>query len=465
MSDPSPEPLSGPDNAWRRMGDRTNLMQITGIVMFEEPIDFDDLAAKFRERLLPFRRFRQRIVGRDFGRRPRWQVDSTFDIESHVHHVALPEPQDQETFQTLVGRLMSQPIDRTKPLWQAHLVEGAGEGNALVMRIHHSVGDGFALLYVLLGLADDPGQVELPVGSMPDPPDHARSADSDGPDTDGTDPPDLSDAGADGGGGPGPGRSVGDLVSRGSNLVTTAYRSLTLSAEPETSLVGELGVQKRVAWTDEVSVERLKTVGREHDATINDLLLAATSGALRRHLRAKGEPVEGVTLRAAVPVNLKPMDERDEDLGNYFGLGFLELPVGEPAVAARLEHVTEHTGELKQGTEAYLLYTLLRFFGRGPPTAQKLAMRLFRDTATAVVTNVPGPTRRFEFCGEEVSDIVFWPPQSNGIGVGISILSYDGSVRVGVAADKGLLPEPADLAGAFEAELADILGEEVAADD
>lgn len=461
MSDPSPEPLSGPDNAWRRMGDRTNLMQITGVVMFDEPIDYADLIEKFEARLLPFRRFRQRIVGRDFGRRPRWHVDPHFDIDSHVHHVALPEPQDTETFRALVGDLMSRPIDPTKPLWQAHLVDGAGEGNALVIRIHHSVGDGFALLYVLLGLADDPDQIELPIGTMPEPPDHVTEEPGGAPDTD--------DAGADGRGASpsadGGGLSLSERVSRATNLARTAYRSLTLDAEPETALVGDLGVQKRVAWTSRVSVDRLKAVGHEHDATINDLLLATTAGALRRHLRDTGEAVDGLTLRAAVPVNLRPMDERDEDLGNYFGLGFLELPVGEPDVAERLEHVKANTGELKQGTEAFLLYTLLRIFGRGPPTAQKLMMGVFRNTASAVVTNVPGPTDRFEFCGEEVSDIVFWVPQSNGVGLGISILSYDGSVRVGVAADAGLLPEPFDLAGAFEAELEDVLGEAVAADD
>jgi len=443
------EPLSGPDNAWRRMGDRTNLMEITGVLTFDDPIDYDDLVAKFEDRLLQFRRFRQRVVGMDFGRRPRWRVDEEFDIESHVHHIALPEPRDTETFRELVGDLMSQPIDRTKPLWQAYLVEGVGEGNALVIRIHHSIADGFALLYVLLGLADDPDQVNLPVGSMPSLPGE-----------------DDADAGSDvekGGAGAGErrtddGGSLADTVAKGANMAKTAYRSLTLDDDPETSLVGELGVQKRVAWTDPVSVERLKEVGREHDATINDLLLAATSGALRRYFLDRGKDIEGLTLRAAVPVNLKPLDQRTEDLGNYFGLGFLELPVGEPDVASRLDHVKANTGELKQGTEAYLMHLLLKTFGRGPPTAQKLAMRQFRSKATAVVTNVPGPTERFEFCGEEVSDIVFWVPQSNGIGLGISILSYDGGVRVGVAADKGLLPEPFDLGGAFETELEAIVG-------
>lgn len=454
----SPEPLSGPDNAWRRMGDRTNLMEITGVVLFEEPIDYDDLVAKLEDRLLPFRRFRQRIVGRDFRRRPRWQLDDEFDIESHVHHVALPEPQDTETFQRYVGKLMSAPIDKTKPLWQAHLVEGAGEGNGLVMRIHHSVGDGFALLYVLLGLADDPDAIDLPIGTMPEPPEHARDRSGGGAEpTDAT--TDRPEAAANGGA---ESKSPGGLAGRGANLVRTAYRSLTLPEEPDTSLVGDLGVQKRVAWTDEISVERLKTVGREHDATINDLLLAATAGAFRRHLQANGEPVDGVTLRSAVPVNLKPMDDRDENLGNYFGLGFLELPVGEPDIEARLEHVKQNTGALKQGTEAFLLYLLLRIFGRGPPTAQKLVMRLFRDKASAVVTNVPGPTDQFEFCGEAVEDLIFWVPQSNGIGLGISILSYDGSVRVGVASDKGLLPQPFDLASAFEAELDDILEDDPA---
>lgn len=456
MADGSSERLSGPDNAWRRMGDRTNLMVITGVVMFDDPVGYDDLVEKFEERLLPFDRFRQRVVGRDGAGQPRWELDPRFDVEAHVHHVALPEPQDTETFQSFVGDLMSRPVDDAKPLWQAYLVDGAGEGNAVVVRIHHGIADGFALLYVLLGLADDPSQIEFPVGGMPALPDHVRSAGVDADDIEGAAGPtgdgevpearhrDGRDAAE---------RSLLEAVGRTVSMAKSAYRALTLDPEPDTPLVGELGVSKRVAWTDPISVDRLKRAGRAHDATINDVLLVATAGALRRHLAERGETVEDFTVRCAIPVNLKPIDERTEGLGNHFGLGFVELPVDEPSVERRLQRITDNTGRLKQGTEAYLMYLLLRIFGRGPPSLQKLILRLFREKATAVVTNVPGPTQPFELCGQEVNDIMVWVPQSNGVGLGVSILSYDGAVRVGVASDAGLLPEPFDLAEAFETEV------------
>jgi WS/DGAT/MGAT family acyltransferase len=456
-----PEPLSGPDNAWRRMGDRTNLMEITGVLVFDDPIDYEDLRGVLEERLLPFERFRQRIVGRDFGRRPRWEVDPEFDLDSHLHHVSLPEPQGREEFQTYVGDMMSTPIDKTKPLWQFYLVEGAGDGNALVVRIHHSIADGFALLYVMLGLADHPEEIDLPIGTMPTPP-HHRTGES-APKSNGGGSPspapaepsdsaldaDAADSSADG-------RSkleaAVQAAKQGANMATTGLRAITLPKEPRTSLVGELGVRKEVAWTDRIDVAKAKAIGRAHDATINDVMLAATAGAFRRYLESNGEST-AKDLRCTMPVNLKPLDQRSESLGNYFGLGFLDLPVSIADPHERIEAIQENTGALKQGTEAFLLFTLLQVFGRGPPTLQKLALKLFHDKASAVVTNVPGPKEAFTLAGKEVSDVMFWVPQSNGIGIGVSILSYDGDVRVGVTTDRGLVPEPFDLAEAFQAEL------------
>lgn len=453
-----PEPLSGPDNAWRRMGDRTNLMEITGVLVFDDPIDYDDLREVLEERLLPFKRFRQRIVGRDFGRRPRWELDPDFDLDSHLHHVSLPEPQGREEFQTYVGDMMSTPIDKTKPLWQFYLVEGAGDGNALVVRIHHSIADGFALLYVMLGLADNPDEIDLPIGTMPTPPHHRRSGRAMGngsgvPPEPAPEPaPDPTVEPSSDRGTKGRLRAAVEAAKQGANMATTGLRAITLPKEPHTSLVGDLGVRKEVAWTDRIDVERAKAIGRAHDATINDVMLAATAGAFRRYLESNGEPTDQ-DLRCTMPVNLKPLDQRSESLGNYFGLGFLDLPVSIEDPHERIEAIQDNTGALKQGTEAFLLFTLLQVFGRGPPTAQKLVLKLFHDKASAVVTNVPGPKEAFSLAGKEVSDVMFWVPQSNGIGIGVSILSYDGDVRVGVTTDRGLVPEPFDLAEAFEAEL------------
>jgi WS/DGAT/MGAT family acyltransferase len=235
-------------------------------------------------------------------------------------------------------------------------------------------------------------------------------------------------------------------------MATTGLRAVTLPTEPRTSLVGDLGVRKEVAWTDRIDVDRVKAIGRAHDATINDVMLAATAGAFRRYLESNDEPTDR-DLRCTMPVNLKPLEQRSESLGNYFGLGFLELPVSIEDPHERIQSIQANTGALKQGTEAFLFLLLLQICGRGPPTLEKLVLKLFEDKASAVVTNVPGPTEAFSLAGKEVSDVMFWVPQSNGIGIGVSILSYDGDVRVGVTTDRRLVSEPFDLAEAFHAEL------------
>jgi WS/DGAT/MGAT family acyltransferase len=448
-----PEPLSGLDNAWRRMSNRTNLMEITGVLMFDEPISYEALRGVLRERLVPFRRFRQRLRDRDFGRRPRWELDPAFDLDAHLHHVSLPDPKDREALCEYVGDMMSQPIDKTKPLWHFHLVDGVGDGNAVVVRIHHSVADGFALLYVLLGLADNPNDIELPIGTMPTPPHHRGSVptpESDGgspasnPSVSGDEPPSA----------PAQGLLQAAVVraKNGLDMLRTGVRAVTLSKEPQNSLTGNLSLRKEVAWTDRVDVERVKAIGRSHDATVNDVMVAATAGAFRRYFKANDEPTDR-DLRCAMPVNLKPLEERTEDLGNYFGLGFLSLPVSVDDSHERIKRVRSNTGVLKQGTEAFLLLTLLRICGRSPQLVQTLILKLFREKASAVVTNMPGPQEAISLAGNTVSKVMFWVPQSNGIGVGVSILSYDGHVRVGITADRNLVPEPFDLAEAFEAEL------------
>jgi WS/DGAT/MGAT family acyltransferase len=237
------------------------------------------------------------------------------------------------------------------------------------------------------------------------------------------------------------------------------YDLLTMPAEPETSLRGDLGATKRAAWTDTVDLAVIKAIGEAHDATVNDVLLAATAGALRRHLDGRGEQTEGLVLRCTVPVNLAPMADRAGSLGNHFGLAFVELPVGTRDLDDRIAFVRERTDRRRLGVEAFLVYQVLRAAGRTPEAAQRWAMGLFEDTATGIVTNVPGPLDSVEILGSEVSDITFWVPQANDQGLGVSIFSYDGGVRVGVAGDANLLADPGSLTDAFEAEVEALLAD------
>ena len=418
-------------------------MVVTGVLSFDEPLSYDGIRERFEERLLPFDRFRQRLVQPWHRMRPRWEEDPNFDLDDHLTHVALPEPAGDDELQEFVGDVMSKSLDESRPLWHCWLVEGGaeeGEGNALVVRIHHALADGFALLYVLFGLADDPDAVELPFGELPPLPGGS---------------PDLTVTGVDADNGTGSVLSdARDRLLTGAKAAKEAAGSVPVRTEPDTPLRGEPGGSKTASWTQTYPLDAVKSTAEAYDATVNDVLMAATAGAFRRYIESQGGNVdESLELRTAMPINLKPLAERDEQLGNYFGLGFVELPVGVVELGERTARIKDRTGVLKQGTEARTMYSLLTAVGATPDPAQDLATMAFRNRITAAVTNVPGPLDAIEVAGAEVSDIMFWAPTTEDIGVGISIFSYDGGVRIGVATDDDVVAEPGALAEGFDAEL------------
>ena len=457
------DPVSGADNAWRRVGSIDNLTTITGVLWFDEAIGYEALCDRLEDRLLRFERFEQRIAGRDRTlRRPYWETVAEFEIETHVQHVALPEPQDTDEFQRFVSRMMSRPLDERRPLWEAYLVEGAGsgDGNAVAFRINHSIGDGFALMYVMFGLVDNPEEIDLPMGIVPEPPsaDEFRADEAAADGGTATEADSDSDARTAGDGSDRTGTSftgggVLDPVKLAGTAVKTGWNLLTQDDEIGTSLRGELGTGKRAGWTDAIDLETVRAIGDEHDATINDVLLGTLAGAFRRLLADRGEAVDGRELRVTVPVNLRPMAERDASLGNYFGLAFVPIPIGTPELGERIRIIHDRMSVEKAGIEAYLMYLTLSFGGHSPKPVLDWLMAQFEDRATGVVTNVPGPTDTIEFAGREVTDVMFWVPQANDQGLGISIFSYDGDVRLGIAADANLLDDPDELAEAFRVEI------------
>ncbi len=430
------------------MDDRRNLMVVTGVLFFDDPVPYDELKERFEDRLTRFDRFRQRLVEPRLGTRPRWEEDPQFDVENHLTHVALPEPQGPEELQRFVADKMDDRLDDSKPLWHCWLVEGVGEGNALVVRIHHALADGFALLYVLFGLSDNPEEIELPIGELPPLPGEEKGAVRSDRDTD-----DKTGLGIDP-------FSVGESVVRGfTDVVETRARSLPLRKDPETPLRGELSGSKSVSWTETYDLDDVKSAADSYDATVNDVLMASMAGAFRRYIEEReGEVPKDLELTTAMPVNLKPLAERDEQLGNYFGLGFIELPVGVENYADRIRLLQKRTGVAKQGAEAYGMYALFNLAGSVPRLVQDTAAKAFRERITAAVTNVPGPVNNFEIAGSEVTDIMFWAPTTEDIGVGISLFSYGGEVRIGVAVDDNVVADVDTLADAFESEMREMLG-------
>lgn len=433
------ETMSRVDTAWLRMERATNPMMITGVLMFEEQMSLERLKQVIDKRFLSYSRFRQKAVDSPTG--ASWVDDPHFELDWHVQLAALTGRGDKRSLERFVSQLASSPLDKSRPLWQFHLVERYQGGSALVARLHHSYADGIALVQVLLSLTDtsrDAGKDKALVKTWlkEDGVEVARRVGA------------VERYAKLGGKMLGKGMEVMQdptlaamLAKEGGEITRELLQALTLPDDPPSLLRGKLGVSKRVAWAQPLDLEEVKAVGRACDCTVNDVLMAAAAGALRDYMIERGEDVDGITLRATVPVNLRPL-EHAKKLGNHFGLVFLDLPVGEPNPIRRLEHVAECMNQLKSSRQAIVAYGLLAALGMAPQVVQELALELFSRKATAVATNVPGPQQPLYLAGCTIRELMFWVPQTGSIGVGISIMSYNGHVHFGLIADAKLIPDP-----------------------
>jgi WS/DGAT/MGAT family acyltransferase len=453
-------PLTYVDTAWLHMEDPTNLMMVTGIFIFDRPLDLarvrDTLQGRMADR---FPRLRHRV--RQDGSSAQWVEDPTFDIDAHIHKMALPGPGDLGALRDVVSDLMSTPLDFSKPLWQCHYIEGLGPGSAILLRFHHCIGDGVALVHVILSLTDTAADAPWPrrtalmaheehvgerIVSLID---GARSAVERTVETTRKAADALLQEGSEALLHP---SHVLDVAQATTEAAAIVVKLLLKGTDPATRFKGRLGVAKRAAWSRPVCLDEVKGVGRKVNGTVNDVLLTAVSGALRRYLIQHGDPVEGLEINAMVPVNLRPLSEA-ADLGNRFGLIYLALPVGTEDPAERLRLVKTRMDEIKGSPQPFVTFQILKALGLAPIEVAELAVNLFGRKASAVMTNVIGPKQPIYFAGERVRTWLGWVPQSGHMGLGVSIFSYDGRVVVGVASDKRLVPDPESIATAFEEEL------------
>jgi len=204
-------------------------------------------------------------------------------------------------------------------------------------------------------------------------------------------------------------------------------------------------------WSRPLDRARIKAIGRRTGATVNDLLLCAVAGALRRYLLQRWHDCEGLDLRAVVPVNLRRPDEAHK-LGNQFGLVFLALPLGTEETLERIFELKKRMDAIKDSPEALVAFQILKGMGMAPAPVFDLVLAQFGKKASAVMTNVMGPTEPVYFSGVRVRQTMFWVPRSAGLGLGVSILSYDGKVWLGIASDAGLVPDPETILQGFHEE-------------
>jgi diacylglycerol O-acyltransferase len=452
------ERMSSVDTAWLRMDSPTNLMMIVGVLMFSTPLDFARLKRTLEFRLLHYRRFRQRVVHDVSG--TWWELDPNFDIDSHVLRVSLPGKAGKKELETYVAGQISQSLDHGKPLWQFQFVENYHGGAALVARFHHCIADGIALMGVLNSLTD----------TSRDAPEEGLAA------------PWVDDED----------EAVGEddfwqrIISPLGDTLASAIRlsgkagvtSLHLLANPEkvfdyarfaAAIAGELAflatmpddtptrfkgraaVAKRVAWCEPMPLPEIKAVGKVLDCSVNDILLSCVCGALRQYLADKGDEVEGVEIRAFVPVNLRGPGAAHQ-LGNRFGLVALVLPVGIEHPFMRLYEVRRRMLELKGSYQALAALGILGVVGMCPLPVQQQVLSILSDKGTAVMTNVPGPQQTLYLAGARLSQQMVWVPQSGNVGVGVSILSYNDGVQFGLMTDKKFVPDPHTIVERFAPE-------------
>jgi WS/DGAT/MGAT family acyltransferase len=231
---------------------------------------------------------------------------------------------------------------------------------------------------------------------------------------------------------------------------------VTMGQDSPTRFKGALGVRKRVAWADPLPLEEVKVMGKALGCSINDVLLSMVAGALRDYLEEHADPVDDINIRAVVPVNLRPGGDAHK-LGNRFGLVFLDLPVGVEHPLERLYELRRRMRELKGSYQPILALGLLNAVGYGPKVIQEQVTHLLGQNASAVMTNVPGPQAPLYLAGARIAEQNFWVPQSGSIGMGVSILSYDGRIQFGVITDAGLVPDPDRIVGRFGDEFAKLL--------
>jgi diacylglycerol O-acyltransferase / wax synthase len=452
-------PLSPVDIAWLRMDEPINRMHVHGVLVLEGDVARDVVAKILGERLGAIPRFRQRIAG-DGGRLV-WTDDAAFDLDRHVVEEHLAEPGGDAELAAAIEARLGEGFDRRHPLWQFRVLRGyRGAQTAVFARLHHTIGDGVALMLVLLAMTDlapqGPPTVE-PGRDLVSPPLNpfleilaagpraglaaARAAAEQWA-------PEMLRLML------GPAEAYARLSTLAKSVGATRAVARILGSwnEPPTAFKGALGAEKRVAWTEHVRLDEVRSIGRGLGGTVNDVLNTAMAGGLRRYLAGQGTPAESLSFRCAMPVNLRPLEEMAA-LGNRFGLIFLDLPVGISDPLRRLEEIRRRSERLKRSVEPLVVLSLLDIAGRSPVGIQRLLVKIFGAKATAVFTNVPGPTTTLWFAGRPLREIFFWVPQAGRLGLGVSILSYDGWVRMGVGTDAGLVGDPERIVAGFHAEL------------
>jgi len=441
------EPMSAVDAAWLHMEKPTNLMMINGFFLFDGEVDFEQFKGTIENRLVSrFKRFRRRVVESGLiMKSPQWESDPRFDINAHIHRVALPAPGDEAALYDMISDLSGTPLDFSKPPWQYHFIEGYKQGTVAFYRLHHCIADGIALMQVMLSMCDT--EADAP---QPEPRERRQSSPFDGVynlinfashavDTTRKLTGMVISESLESLSNP---AHIWELTKSTASYGTALARLTLLPVDTKTLYKGKLGVSKRVAWSTPFALDEVKRLGKAAGASLNDVMLSTVAGGLGGYMQERGSETDGVTIRAMMPVNLRAPEKALRELGNYFGLVVPTLPLGEDDPTARLDFINRNMTAIKETPEAAVTLAILQAMGSAPTEVEDLGIAFFAAKTSAVITNVPGPSRQLYFAGKAIRTVMGWVPQGGNIGMGISIFSYNGQVVIGVITDEGLVPDP-----------------------
>lgn len=443
--------LSPLDASFLHIEDDVNLMHIGSVGVFDgPPPGYAQLCDMIASRLGLVPRYRQRVHHVPFDlARPVWAPDPHFSLDYHVRHTALPPPGGREQLRALVGRVMAQRLDLSKPLWEVWMAEGLEDGRwALISKAHHALVDGIAgtdLLAVLLDTTPTPppptpadDATATPLGEAPSKLRLLRHAAVDYA----VSPVEQW-------------RVARSLVRRPRRLLRgalgtargmAAMSPLVRPRAPST-LVGPIGPHRRYAWA-ETTLDDVRAVRTGLGGSVNDVVLAAVTEGLRELLLAHGEEVAGRRVRTLVPVSVRRPDERGS-YNNRVSAVFAELPVGEDDPVARLDAIREQMAALKQSGQAVAAESLTSMSGFAPAVllalgtrvAFRTARRVSRFAVETVATNVPGPQQPLYALGRRMLAAHPYVPIASPLRVGVAVFSYDGAITFGVTGDRDGVPD------------------------
>jgi diacylglycerol O-acyltransferase len=426
-----PERLSRADAARWHMGTPTNPMVIGALLLFERPLTLEALEALVRDKLVPHRRFRQHVVESPhrFGA-PRWRDDAPFDLHEHVRRLDPPGPVDTATLLDLVRERINAPLPLGRSPWTFEVVDLLPRGSALLVRIHHCIADGRALVALLEQLADHP-----------------------------------PDEGSKSGSGDGSRPGEEQVPIRKSSQPTRAhrffdrfgglFRLFPLSRDPVSLLRRPLNGRKCVAWSEAIPLDPIKALAAAHGDHVADILLTGVAGALDRYAREHGQIPRAI--HALLPV-AGPSEASAGELGNHYASVFISLPAAVDDPRARLATIARDMAVLRSGGQSRVASGLMRVAGTVAPGLERRAMRWGSRRASLVVSSLAGPKMALHIAGQPLGAVVIWAPAAATIGLSITLFGYAGAIRLGVLTDSAVIDHPEQLVVAFQSALAELRG-------